>query len=63
MKQRGRPKLTMTKRRQQILEAYEDLAFHRRPVRLAELARRCGLYDYRDARRIVTDLRKMHVIG
>lgn len=62
MKQRGRPKLTMTKRRQQILREYENMAFHRQPVTYAEVARRCGLFDYREARRIMNDLRKMHVL-
>lgn len=62
MNKRGRPALTMTKRRQQILREYENLAFHRQPVSYAELARRCGLFDYREARRIVNDLRKMHVL-
>lgn len=52
----------MTKRRQEIYEAYCDLAFHRQRVSLAELARRTGLFDYRNARRIVNDLRRMHVL-
>lgn len=54
--------MMMTKRRRQIFDAYCDLAFHRRPVSYAELARRCGLFSYRDARRIVSDLRRMHVL-
>lgn len=49
----------MTRRRKQILYALEDCANNGQRVRLAELARRCGLYDYRDARRIIRDLRVM----
>jgi hypothetical protein len=36
-----------------------DIAASGNRVSMAELARRCGLYDYRHARRIVKDLRNM----
>lgn len=62
MNPRGRPKLTMTKRRAQVLARYCEMVSNGDDVRLAEIARRCGLYDYRDARRIVTDLRRMLAI-
>lgn len=29
---------------------------------LASLARRCGLYDFRDARRVLRDLRRMGMV-
>lgn len=56
---RGRPRMAMTTRRKQVLETYADRAAHGERISLAELARRCGLYDYREARRIVGDLRQM----
>lgn len=56
---RGRPKLTMTHRRRQVLDELIENAANGQRVRLAELARRCGLYDYRDVRRIIRDLRTM----
>lgn len=62
MNKRGRPKHVMTNRRRQILREYENMAFHRQPVSYAELARRTGLFSYRNARRIVQDLRRMHVL-
>lgn len=59
---RGRPSLTMTTRRRQVLEQYADMAAQRQPIRWAELARRCQLYSYNDARRIVRDLERMGAI-
>lgn len=56
---RGRPKLVMTQRRKQVLE---QLARSGGRISLAEVARRCGLYDYREARRVTDDLRKMGAI-
>lgn len=56
---KGRPALAMTHRRQQVLNEIIDAAASGERVTLARLARRCGLYDYREARRIVADLRKM----
>jgi DNA-binding IclR family transcriptional regulator len=61
-KSRGRPPWQMTARRRQVLEAFAELAAAGERVRLAELARRCGLYDYREARRIVRDLARMGAI-
>lgn len=58
-KQRGRPPGQMTHRRRQVLEAMNHAAAQGEPITLARLARRCGLYDYREARRIVADLRKL----
>lgn len=60
---RGRPKLTMTHRRQQVLQAYADgIAQGDRPS-WASLARRCGLHSYNDARRIIRDLQQMGQIS
>lgn len=56
---RGRPPLRMTYRRRQVLEEIRKAAAEGEQVSLARLARRCGLYDYREARRIVEDLKKM----
>lgn len=49
----------MTRNRQRILAAYADMAASGETVRLAEIARRCGLYSYRNARRTVRDLRRL----
>lgn len=46
----------MTARRRQVLDAIIE---SEEVPRFATLARRVGLYDYRDARRIVRDLREM----
>ena len=62
MATRGRPKLRLTARRRDVLSAYADAAASGGDIRLAEIARRCGLYDYRDARRIVGDLKAMGAI-
>lgn len=59
---RGRPSGQMTHRRRQVLEEYIGAARAGEPISLARLARRCGLYDYREARRIVSDLRKIGAI-
>lgn len=56
---RGRPRLQMTRRRRQVLECLRERAKSGERVTMANLARRCGLYDFRDARRIVKDLRDM----
>lgn len=62
MSNRGRPANVMTQRRKQVLEAYSEQAASGVPVRLAELARRCGISDYRNAKRVVADLRRMQAI-
>lgn len=49
----------MTTRRRQVLGALVEAAVKGEPINLARLARRCGLCDYREARRIVADLRKL----
>lgn len=56
---RGRPAGAMTTRRRQVLAALTEAASEGQPVSLARLARRCGLYDYRQARRVVGDLRRI----
>lgn len=56
---RGPPRYSMTHRRRQVLLELADLAKSGQRVRLAELARRCGLHDYRSARRILNDLKAM----
>lgn len=59
---KGRPAGQMTHRRQQILAEYADAASRGDRISLAQLARRCGLHDYRDARRIVMDLKRLGAI-
>lgn len=56
---RGRPKGQLTARRKQVLEELCLSAQRGERVTMAELARRCGLYDYRHARRIVKELRSI----
>lgn len=56
---RGRPKLTMTHRRRQVLEALAERAATGERITLGELVRSCGLYDRSSAKRILRDLRKM----
>jgi len=60
---RGRPAGKMTQRRQQVLNHYADMIASGEKVKLAELARRCGLWSYNDARRIVGDLKRMGAVG
>lgn len=56
---RGRPKLAMTERRRQVLACVQAYRNRDLLVSLSRIARDCGLHDYRDARRIVGDLRNM----
>jgi DNA-binding IclR family transcriptional regulator len=53
---RGRPKNAMTARRQQVLEIITEANDR---LSWSEIARRCGLHSYVDARRITRDLQKM----
>lgn len=55
----ARPRLMMTHRRRQVLENMVAAAQAGERVSYAAIARRCGLYSYREARRIVRDLVKM----
>lgn len=59
MAKRGRPAGQMTRNRQRVLAEMIEAAAQGEVPTLARLARRCGLYDYREARRIVADLRKL----
>lgn len=56
---RGRPKLTMTKRRRQVLRCLERSSEAGERITLGELVRSCGLYDRSSAKRILKDLRAM----
>jgi len=60
---RGRPKNAMTARRKEVLEAYADAIAEGYTPSLARIARVCGLHDYRDARRIVGDLRRLGAVA
>lgn len=59
---RGRPSGQMTHRRQQILAEYANAAERGDRISWAELARRCGLHSYNDARRIIRDLERIGAI-
>lgn len=59
---KGRPKGQMTPRRSQVLDCIEHYRARGVFVSLSRIARECELFDYRDARRIVTDLRQMGAI-
>ena len=59
---RGRPTGQMTHRRQQVMGEIADAIAQGQSITLASLARRCGLYDYRHARRVMGDLKKMGII-
>lgn len=56
---RGRPAGLMTHRRQQVFDEIIAAAERGETIGLCSLARRIGLYDYRNARRIVRELRAM----
>lgn len=56
---RGRPPGQMTLRRRQVFAEIAEAAERGETITLSSLARRIGLYDYREARRIVRDLRQL----
>lgn len=58
---RGRPRLQMTKRRQQVLGVLRDLAGsdEGKTLTMGQLVKICGLYDKSSARRILRDLQRM----
>lgn len=55
---RGRPAGKMTHNRRAILRELAMASERGERVSLAELARRCGLYDYREARQTLADIRR-----
>lgn len=58
---RGRPAGVMTRRRREVLALLMQARHEGQHITLSHIARRCGLTDYRNARRIVRDLEKMQV--
>jgi len=62
MNNRGRPAGRMTARRRQAFDAITEAAANGENISLARLARKIGVYDYREARRIIGDLRVMGVV-
>jgi len=62
MLNRGRPAGQMTHRRRQVLSEYRAMAERGERIRLAELARRCGIADYRNAKRIMREMRELALI-
>lgn len=59
MNNRGRPAGRMTLRRRQAFDAITEAAANGESITPAHLARKIGVYSYRDAKRIVGDLKKM----
>lgn len=59
---RGRPSGQMTHRRRQVLERYQEAVKSGETISLARMARECGMYDFRDARRVVADLRRLGAV-
>lgn len=59
---RGRPKLTMTPLRERVRNEYLEALSNDRLISLSRLARNCGLDSYRDARRVMNDLRQMGAV-
>jgi DNA-binding IclR family transcriptional regulator len=52
----------MTRTRRRVLEELAAAAANGEELRLAELARRCGLHSYRDARRTKRDLERLGLL-
>lgn len=59
---RGRPANTMTHRRQQVLSEIADAIAQGERVSAWTIARRCGIYDYRNAKRVLRDLQSLGAI-
>lgn len=59
MAKRGRPAMQMTHRRKAVLAAAGAAIAQGERLTYSALARRCGLCDYREARRIFSDLKRM----
>ncbi len=60
---RGRPALELTPLRAEVLAELNRSFSKGERLTLAELARRCRQYDYRDARRVVRDLKAMGFVA
>lgn len=58
----GRPRHQMTERREQVLDCIARYRTRGVLPSLSRIARECGLYDYREARRIVGDLKEMGAV-
>lgn len=57
-RRRGRPAGQMTHSRRAVLREMAIAAEHGERITMAELARRCGLFDYRIARRALRDIER-----
>lgn len=60
MATRGRPKLTMTHRRRQVLVFLTEKRMAGETVTLGQIMRRCGFYGREDAKRVLRDLKAMN---
>jgi hypothetical protein len=60
---RGRPPGAMTMRRKQVLALYQDAAERGERISLSRMARETGLFDYRKARRVLNDLRRIGALS
>lgn len=58
MRRMGRPKGQMTRHRKAILHEIAAACERGEHISLAELARRTGMYDYRDARRVLQEIQR-----
>lgn len=59
---KGRPRGEMTPKRTQVRDCIQHYRSRGVYVSLSRIARECGLTDYRNARRIVTDLQQIGAI-
>lgn len=59
---RGRPTGQMTQRRRQILELYMQAVEAGEGINYARMARQTGMFDYRKARRVVSDLKRIGAV-
>lgn len=59
---RGRPSGRLTPLRRRALAVLQEEAAAGQSISYAKAARKLGLHDYRDARRVVRDLRSLDLI-
>lgn len=52
----------MTRNRQRVLDEYRRAVAKGEAITLARIARRCGLYSYREARRTIADLKRFGLV-
>lgn len=60
---RGRPKLTMTHRRRQVLNELIEQSATGQRVSLGHIMRRYGFYGREDVKRVIRDLKTMGLVA